>query len=209
MADPVKVARDIAKFAAGELILIGGVATYLHVQRRPKVKLPLEMTHDTDAAISAVAMGSLRDALPVTTNMRLHKEQVIVDDVDVDLYPQHMSTLRFSYADLAPYAQRYRGLRIAAIPHLLLLKLDALADRGRTAKGAKDRRDTAKLLVLLRGSPQARALLRGLASSADLDALDKVVGSSAFVEIARGNLKAASELRQKALEALDAVRRTP
>lgn len=209
MADPVKVARDISKIADGGIVLIGGVATYLHVQRRPKANLPLETTHDTDAAVSSLGMGSIRDALPVTTNVRLHKEQVEVDDVEVDLYPAHISRLRFDYGDLAPYAQKYRGFRIASIPHLLLLKLDALSDRGRSAKGAKDRRDVIKLLVLLDGSPQARTLLAGLAAPADLRALSTVAGSPAFMDIAKGNAKTAAELRAKAQRALDAVEKLP
>lgn len=205
MADPVNVARSIARLAEGEIVLIGGVATYLHVQRRPRSHLPLEMTHDTDAAISARGMGSLRDELPVTTNPRLHKEQVIVEDVDVDLYPQFVSRLRFSYEDLAPYAQRYRGFQIASVPQLLLLKLDAYEDRKGSAKGAKDRRDVGKLLVLLGGSPQARSLFGALASKEDFRNLAAVIRSGVFLEIARGNAKTAAALRAKAEDALQKV----
>jgi hypothetical protein len=35
MADVWKVARTVAKLAEGEIVFIGGTATYLHVQRRP------------------------------------------------------------------------------------------------------------------------------------------------------------------------------
>lgn len=209
MADVWKVARAVAKLSDGEIVLIGGVATFLHIQRRPKVDLPLEATHDVDATISAVASSSLRDRYEFTENPRLHKVQIRVDDIDVDLYPQHISRLRFSYLDLAPYAQRYRGFQIAAIPHILLLKLDAIADRGTSSKGAKDRRDVAKLLVLLRTSPQARKLLAGLAAPSDLVNLRAVVKSSAFMEIVHGNAKAASVLRTLADEAVDAVGSVP
>jgi hypothetical protein len=205
MADVWKVARAVAKLADGEIVFIGGIATFLHVQRRPKTGLPLEMTHDVDASISAVASGSLRDLEEVTENHRLHKWQIRVENIDVDLYPQHVSELRFSYLDLAPHAQRYRGLSIAAIPHLLLLKVDAIADRGSSGTGAKDRRDAAKLLVLLHGSPQAQSLLAGLATPNDLTILHSVVKSAALTEIARGNAKEAAVLRKKAEEALNAV----
>lgn len=205
MTDVWKVASDVAKLSDGEIVFIGGLATYLHIQRRPKAGLPLEATHDVDASISAVASSSLRDQYEFTENPRLHKVQVRVDDVDVDLYPQHISRLRFAYIDLAPYAQRYRGFKIAAIPHILLLKIDAIEDRGSSGKGAKDRRDAAKLLVLLRGSPQARKLLAGLAAPSDLTALRAVMKSPAFLEIARSNAKVASVLRKKAQEAIDAV----
>lgn len=205
MADVWKVARAVAKLSDGEIVIIGGLATYLHVQRRPRAALPLEATHDVDATISAVASSSLRDRYEFTENPRLHKVQVRVEGIDVDLYPQHISRLRFAYVDLAPYAQRYRGLKIAAIPHILLLKLDAIEDRGSSGKGAKDRRDAAKLLVLLRGSPQARKLLAALAAPSDLVDLRAVVKSPAFVEIVHGNAKAAAVLRKQAQEAIDAV----
>lgn len=207
MADVWKVARAVAKLSDGEIVFIGGIATYLHVQRRPKTGLPLEATHDVDASISAVASSSLRDRYEFTENPRLHKVQIRVEDIDVDLYPQHIGRLRFSYADLAPYTQRYRGFKIAAIPHLLLLKIDAIKDRGSSKKGAKDRRDVAKLLVLLHGSPQAKKLLVGLAAPSDLVDLRAVVKSPAFMELVHGNAKAASVLRKKAAEAIDDTER--
>jgi hypothetical protein len=61
MADPVRVARDLSRLAEGEVVLIGGVATYLHVQRRPKVGLPLETTHAADAAILTLTVPRLPD----------------------------------------------------------------------------------------------------------------------------------------------------
>lgn len=209
MADVWKVARAVAKLSDGEIVFIGGIATYLHVQRRPKAGLPLEATHDVDASISAVASSSLRDHYEFTENPRLHKVQIRVENIDVDLYPQHISRLRFAYLDLAPYAQRFRGFKIAAVPHILLLKVDAIESRGSSGKGAKDRRDVAKLLVLLHGSPQARKLLAGLAAPSDLVNLRAVAKSPAFMEIVHGNAKSASTLRKKAEEALDAVQRMP
>lgn len=207
MADVWKVARAVAKLADGEIVFIGGLATYLHVQRRPKAGLPLEATHDVDASISAVASSSLRDSYEFTENPRLHKVQIRVENIDVDLYPQHIGQLRFSFLDLAPYAQTYRGLKIAAIPHILLLKIAAIESRGASQKGAKDRRDVAKLLVLLYGSPQARTLLAGLAARSDLHDLRAVMKSPAFMEITHGNAKTASVLRKRAEEALEAVER--
>lgn len=209
MANVWKVARAVAELSDGEIVFIGGIATYLHVQRRPKAGLPLEATHDVDASISAVASSSLRDRYEFTENPRLHKVQIRVDNIDVDLYPQHIGHLRFSYADLAPYAQRFRGFKIAAIPHILLLKLEAIKSRGSSSKGAKDRRDVAKLLVLLHGSPQARTLLTGLAAPSDLVGLRAVAKSPAFMDIVHGNAKAASVLRKKAEEAIDTAARMP
>lgn len=207
MADVWKVARDVTKLSDGEIVFIGGIATYLHIQRRPKTGLPLEATHDVDASISAVASSSLRDRHEFTENPRLHKVQIRVDNIDVDLYPQHISRLRFTYLDLAPYAQKYRGFQIASVPHLLLLKIDAIEDRGSSSKGAKDKRDASKLLVLLHGSPQAKILLAGLAAPSDFKCLRFIVKSSAFMEIVRGNTKAASSLRKMAEEAVNAVER--
>jgi hypothetical protein len=201
MTDVWKVARAVDKLADGEIVFSGDIATLLHVQRRPKADLPLEVMHDVGASISAVATVLLRDLAVFGAG----RWQIRVENVDVDLYPPHVSQLRFPYLDLVPHAQRYRGLSIASIPHLLLLKVDAIEDRGHSGKGAKDRRDAAKLLVLLHGSPQVQKLLAGLASPDDLAILRGVVKSAAFMEIARGNAKQASVLRKRAAAALDAV----
>ena len=79
-------------------------------------------------------------------------------------------------------------------------------DDFRVREHRKDRRDVAKLLVLLDGSPQARELLRSLASHRDYDRLDELLGAPVFLEIARGNAKKASDLRARAESALDKVR---
>lgn len=50
-------------------------------------------------------------------------------------------------------------------------KVDAIESRGTSQKGAKARRDVAKLLVLLYGASQARTLLGGLATRSDLGIL--------------------------------------
>jgi hypothetical protein len=203
MADVLKVARTVSELGGGEVVLIGGVATYLQVQRRPRAGLPLEMTHDVDVSVSMVAMGTIRELEATTKNERLHKWQLDLGGVEVDIYPQHASKLRFGYDDLRPYAQTYRGLSIASVPHLALLKLDALRDRGRSGKGDKDRRDLAKLVVLLHGTAQTRRFLATLASRRDVQDIDRdVLKSSAFMMIARGNAKVASELRTKAIEAI-------
>ena len=197
MADLWKVVRDVATITGSEgIVYIGGVAIYLHTT---KTSMPPETTHDADAAVSIVGWSSLRDRYEAETNQRLSKSQITVDDVEVDLYVQHKSRLRFDYVELAQYASERRNFRIASRGHLLLLKLDAFRDRGSSQKGAKDRRDLAKLLVMLASTKgDDFDLVLGSVTDADLVLLDQVVRSSAFMEITKRNAKTASSLRTKA-----------
>jgi hypothetical protein len=201
-----KIVRDLIKISDGEIVFIGGIAVYLHAARRRAAKLPPETTHDVDAALSLVAAGSMRDELEVVPNPRLKKAQVKIGEIDVDLYVEYQNGLRFDYQELAQYATTARKLKIAALGHLLLLKIDAYLARSTSARGAKDRRDIAKILVLLAdASKEQRDLVIGHAVTADLKVVAEVLKSSAFMEIAKHNAKIAAELRKRAQRAITVI----
>ena len=79
------------------------------------------------------------------------------------------------------------------------MKLDALRSRGASEHGDKDRRDVAKLLVILadRDDSTDLNLLIGNATRADFTAIAQVIKSTAFMEIARRNAQDAAKLRNK------------
>lgn len=181
-------------------VLIGGLAVYLHTQNRPLGRLPLtrerlvEFSHDVDAYISLLDLGALRDAFEVSANTRLHKHQVRLGDIESDLYVEHNNRLRVPYDELLAHALAYGPLRVAAIGHLLVLKLDAEAGRGGTSKGDKDTRDLIKLAVL--ASAEDRALLQPYLEPRALQRLREVGASPrAFTLISRGNAQEAKQIR--------------
>jgi hypothetical protein len=181
-------------------VLIGGLAVYLHTQNRPVGKLPVsrerlaEFSHDVDAYISMQDLGALRDLVEVTANALVHKHQVTFGRIESDLYVEHHHRLRVPYDELLAHASTCDTLRVAAIGHLLVLKLDAEAGRTGSSKGDKDTRDLIKLAVL--ASDKDRGLLEPYLDSRGLARL-KEVGASprAFTLIARGNALEAKQLR--------------
>lgn len=194
-----------------DMVLIGGVAVYVHTEayntEYKSRDITVEFTHDADMAISMPTLGQLRDEHEVVVNKRLGKRQITVDGVEVDIYVANQSGLRIKYDDLAELAVDVEGVPVACLGHLLLLKLDALDDRWSSSHGDKDRRDVAKLMVMLHVSddePSFDAVV-DLATSADLKLMKRVVGSSAFIDLAKKNSQTASRLRKKAEAFLEDV----
>jgi hypothetical protein len=209
-----KIVADLVALTDGEIVFIGGVAVHAH---SAKSGLPLEATHDADAAISLSASGTVRDHEEFVTNKRLGKAQIKIGDVDVDLYVERNNKLRFDYAELAQHATRAavgraRDFQIASLGHLLLLKIDALRSRGHSAHGAKDRRDVAKILVraggcLIEGNEEDLQIVVGHATNADMATMQQVLKSTALMEITGRNAQAAARLRSKAQSFIDRVRK--
>lgn len=185
---------ELSELYPDDLVVIGGVAVYLHAETSDL--LPIEFTHDVDLTVALAAWGDLRDAYEVVANRRLSKHQLTIGEVEVDLYVERNNTLRVGYEDLAQDSVVIRGVRVASLEHLLLLKLDAAAARWRSAHGAKDRRDLAKILVMLESTAPNDVLAQAI--DADVERLDAILGSGVFLELADGNSKAASQLRKRA-----------
>jgi hypothetical protein len=201
-----KAARELVELAGNEIVFIGGVAVYLHAKRRRASKLSPEVTHDIDTALSLVANDTVRHEFQVVTNPRLQKSQTTINGIEVDMYVEYRSGLRFDYQELAQYAVKAGKFNIASLGHLLLLKVAALRDRHASSKGAKDRRDVAKLLVLLADTSQdQRDLILGNATAADMAMIEHVIGSTAFMDIAQRNAKTAATLRTRAQRAVDQI----
>ncbi|MGH8278375.1 MAG: hypothetical protein ACRETQ_02255 [Gammaproteobacteria bacterium] len=181
-------------------VFIGGLAVYLHTLNHALADIPVsrdrlaEFSHDVDAYLSIQDLGALRDLIEVTANARLHKHQVTLGRIEADLYVERNHKLRVPYDELLAHAVTYGPLRVAAIGHLFVLKLDAQAGRSGSSKGDKDARDLVKLAVF--AADDDRRLLAPYLDSRSLGRL-KEVGASprVFTLIARGNAQQASRLR--------------
>jgi len=131
-----------------DAVFIGGVAVAQYARRdMPRL---VEASHDADFYLSLTGKAQMRDAYEVIANPRLGKDSVTIDGQDFDIYVERQHALAIPYDQVAAHAQVIDGIRVAALEHLLILKLDALADRKASAKGAKDLRDLATIIVLLK-----------------------------------------------------------
>lgn len=190
------VVEELTEECPDDLIMIGGVAVYMHTVAYRGRDLVPETTHDADMAVALASLGDLSNNYEVVTNRRLAKRQITIEDVEIDLYVEHNNDLRIDYGDLSKGAVSIGEIRVAHLEHLLLLKLDAYKARARSRHGEKDRRDLAKILVMLKDT-EPRLVLPWITIS-DLSLLEGVLKSSAFSQITGGNAKTARQLRVRA-----------
>lgn len=76
---------------------------------------------------------------------------------DVDVYVEHQLPLGVPFDLAIAHAEEIDGIRVVALEHLLVLKLDAAQDRIGSGKGEKDVRDIARIVALL-DSPRKTVL---------------------------------------------------
>jgi|SRR5580692_2229887 hypothetical protein len=187
------------------LVFIGGVAVYLHARAARLAQWGVEFSHDGDFYVSLVDFSDLRDMEEVTPNRRLSKYQFIKNRIEFDVYLEHNSTLRVPYADVRARSTVIDNVRVAALEHLLLLKLSAYADRRGSAKGRKDERDLVRIAHILSRQRLHKQWLESYLDPEDVDLLAIVLKSPEFVAMTQ-NVKQASGLRADFRSVLDAVR---
>lgn len=190
-----------------DIILIGGIAVYLHAQ---KSQIKAEFSHDVDACISLADFGDLRDVHVVTANKRLNKHQLIINGIDVDIYVERGHRLAIPFHEMSAYAESItiddgRSVKVSCLEHLLILKLDATEDRWGTEKGRKDCRDVAKIMIIMGGNIRPD-IICGYLGESRMNVLKSVERSSAFVEISGGNHHAAKDLRSDFDSAMKALK---
>jgi len=177
-----------------DVVFIGGVAVYLHATKRSLAAVPLEASHDADFMISFSDYGVLKDAEEITPTPRLAKHQMIVEGVEFDVYVERLNRLVVPYDEAFAYSTTIEKIRVACLEHLLILKLEALRQRGHSGKGEKDRRDVAKIGLLL--GRQTRINLVQPYMRDDLaELLLDVSRSTVFFDLCSRNAHAAKKAR--------------
>lgn len=176
-----------------DIIFIGGVAVYLH-SLRAKQGVPLEASHDADFMVSIADYGYLKDMEEVTATPRLGKHQMFSGGVEFDVYVERLNKLVVPYDEVAAHAKTIDGIRVACLEHLLVLKLEAVGDRGHTSKGEKDARDVVKLGLLL-GKKVDKKRLAPYLRKDHLASLAAIAKSSVFYELAGKNAHVAKRVR--------------
>lgn len=184
------------------IVFIGGIAVYVHAQQQDV--LPVEFSHDADFYISLADFGELREIEEVTRNKRLHKCQIIKNDVAFDVYVERQSDLVVSYEDIETASVVIDNVRVASLEHLLILKLEAYRDRRGSKKGEKDERDVIRLGYLLRTGVD-HELVAPYLSEEITDTLLAVERSAQFSMLCDRNAQMASRLRADFRKTVDDV----
>jgi hypothetical protein len=141
----ISACSEIGELFPEGLVFIGGIAVYLHAINHDRTRQYAESTHDADFYISIADMADLRDLEEVTSNRRLSKHQMVKKGFEFDIYTERLSALVVPYDVIAAHAIRYGGIRVAALEHLMVLKLEAFLDRKGSAKGEKDAKDLLRI----------------------------------------------------------------
>lgn len=187
------------------MILIGGVAVWLHGQNKLDADL-LETSHDADFLLSLVDYADLRDLEEVTANRRLNKHQIIKNGASFDIYVESHNNLAVPYDDAAQCAVEIDGYRVMALEHLIVLKCDAASDRT-GAKREKDLRDLQRMIILC-DAPEADVFGPHLADEHIEVLTEAGRRGDLFQALAGGNQHRGAALRRAYNENLRAIRQS-
>ena len=95
------------------VVFIGGVAVYLHSCEAEIAAIVPESSHDADFMISFSGYGGLKDMEEITYNSRLRKHQMIVGDVEFDVYVERLNGLIVPYDDVHAQADTIGTVQVA------------------------------------------------------------------------------------------------
>lgn len=131
---------DVLKKLSSEidLIVIGGWATYLWTQS--------SKSKDVDILVDYATLSKLKKNYDMRKNDRLRKYEIKIDEIDVDIYVPHYSTLGIPVEEMEEHVTTIENIRTVQPEALLILKQGAEIQRRNSIKGEKDRLDIIALL---------------------------------------------------------------
>ncbi len=187
--------RALSEQFDDRLVFLGGVAVYLHVVEGALPRSFVEPSDDGDFYVSLADFADLRDLYALTVSRPAGKHSFRKNDIDFDVYVESQTRLPVPYAEVARAALVLDGVRIANLEHLLVMKLAALADRQRSAKGRKDERDLVRIGLLLRRLGIAPAGLAFYLGDDDVALFASIERSSQILALCEGDAPRAERVR--------------
>lgn len=122
-----------------DFVLIGGWAVYLWTNS--------QKSRDIDLIVEYEALDYLKKSYILKKNDHLKKYEIVVDDVDIDIYLPYFSNLGIPVEEIVKYKVKVRGFETLPPELLLILKQTAERDRRDSVKGQKDKVDVLNLLI--------------------------------------------------------------
>jgi len=122
-----------------DFVLIGGWAIYLWSKG--------QKSRDIDIIIEYGALDYLKKNYPLKKNDFLKKYEIIINEVDIDIYLTYFSRFPIPIEDIIQKKTKIEGFTIVLPEILLILKQNAEFDRKDSIKGQKDRLDIINLLM--------------------------------------------------------------
>ncbi len=122
-----------------DFILIGGWAVYLWT-RALKSK-------DIDIIVDFNFLEKIKKKYNLKKNDNLKKYEIIVDEIDIDIYVAHYSKLALPFQKIESSTTMIEGFKVVQPEILLILKQGAELNRKDSEKGEKDKIDIISLLL--------------------------------------------------------------
>lgn len=124
-----------------DFVLIGGWAVYLWTNS--------QKSRDIDLIVGYEALDYLRRSYILKKNDHLKRYEIVVDNVDIDVYLPYFSKLGIPAEEIVKYKVKVKGFETIPPELLLILKQTAQIDRKNSIKGQKDKIDIINLLIKL------------------------------------------------------------
>lgn len=131
-----KILQDLRR--KYKFVLIGGWAVFLCTHSLK--------SKDIDVVIDYDELEELRQNFTFVKNDRLKKYEIIIDEIDIDLYVPFYSNLGIPVEEISKYTQELEGFSVPRPEILLVLKQKAYFERAGSPKGEKDKIDIISLL---------------------------------------------------------------
>jgi len=121
-------------------IVIGGWAIYIWTNALKSKDVDIILTDWND-------LEKIKENYEPKKNDRLKKYEIIISDIDVDIYLPHYSKMAIPCEQLITMSTVKEGFKVLKPEPLLILKQQAQLDRKDSIKGQKDRVDILSLLL--------------------------------------------------------------
>ncbi len=122
-----------------DFILIGGWAIYLWTKALK--------SKDIDIIVGFDVLEEIKKKYNLKKNDNLKKYEIIVDEIDIDIYVEYYSKLALPIEKIKKLTTMIEGFKVVQPEILLILKQGAEIERSESEKGEKDRVDIISILV--------------------------------------------------------------
>jgi len=123
-----------------EFVVIGGWAAYLWTKTHKSKDIDIVLKTFED-------LKYLKEHFELKKNDNLKKYEIVVDEIDIDIYTAFYSKLTLPVEEIIKNTAKIEGIELVAPEVLLILKQGAELERKDSVKGSKDRIDIMTLLI--------------------------------------------------------------
>jgi hypothetical protein len=132
-----EILKDLKR--SHKFVLIGGWAVYLYTHSLKSKDIDIILDYDE--------LEKIRKEYDLSKNDRLKKYEIIIDEIDIDLYLPFYSEIGILAEDIKnDYVNNVEGFIVPKKEVLLILKEKAYLERSESAKGQKDKIDIISIL---------------------------------------------------------------